>query len=70
MNEFVCMCLFLGKQVLLFTYIIFSLVTKNVTTSITDTGTYILHVNKNYTSYSSWIIIFTYDLKSYGTNIL
>ena len=63
MNACVCMCLILEKQVLLFTCIIFSLVTKGITTSTTDKGTYFLHVNKIYASYSSWLIIFTYDLK-------
>ena len=49
--------------------IIFSLVTKSVATSTTDTGIYFLHVNELYASYRSWIIIFTYHLKPYEANI-
>ena len=33
-----------------------------------ETGTYFQHENKIYASYGSWLVIFTYDLKQYGTN--
>ena len=36
---------------------------------INKTGTYFLHVNKIYASHSSWLVIFTYELKPFGTNI-
>ena len=38
-------------------------------TPINETGTYFLHIDKIYASYSSWLIMFTHDLKPYGTNI-
>ena len=34
-----------------------------------ETGTYFLHINKIYASYSSWLVMFTHDLKPYGANI-
>ena len=36
---------------------------------INKADTYFLHVNKIYASYSSWLVMFTYELKHSGTNI-
>ena len=58
---------FLGIQVLLYVCIALSHLTRS--TPVNETGTYFLHVNRIYASYSSWLVMFSHDLKPYGANI-
>ena len=52
---------------MLFTCIALSLSSQSQ--PINETGNYFLHVNKVYASYSSWLVIFTHDLKPFETSI-
>ena len=67
MNADVCLFYFLGIQVLLYVCIALSHLSESA--PINETGTYFLHVNKIYVIYSSWLVMFTHDLKPYGANI-
>ena len=57
----------LGIPIVLFTCIALSLSSQSQ--PINETGNYFLHVNKVYASYSSWLVIFTHDLKPFETSI-
>lgn len=58
--------IFVGIQVLICAYLL-SQVSLGV--PLSETGTYFLHVNKVYASYSSWLVMFTHELKPFGTNV-